>query len=71
MLTEAVIVAVVTAAATVLCQLIISRRTSNLMAYRIEQLEHKVEKHNQVVERLYAVEAQAQSNAHRLDELER
>ena len=29
---------------------------SRLMTYRIEQLEKKVDKHNQVIERVYALE---------------
>lgn len=33
---------------------------SKLMAYRIEQLEKKVEKHNQVVERTYRLEGRVE-----------
>ena len=41
--------------------LVASRQHSKSMAlieYRLEQLEEKVDKHNNVVERLYKVEAQ-------------
>ena len=38
--------------------------SSRLVNYRLEQLEKKVEKHNQVVERTYKLEA-------RMDEAER
>lgn len=31
---------------------------SKLMAYRIEQLERKVDKHNQVIDRVYNLETQ-------------
>lgn len=44
---------------------------NRLTNYRIDQLEKKVEKHNNLVERMVAVEDRAKSNSHRLDELER
>lgn len=44
---------------------------NRLTNYRIEQLEKKVEKHNNLVERMVAVEGRSKSNSHRLDELER
>ncbi|MDD6275717.1 MAG: hypothetical protein PUB20_02695 [Clostridia bacterium] len=40
-----------------------------LSNYRIEQLEKKVEKHNNIVERVYAVENSVKSAHHRIDEL--
>ena len=36
---------------------------------RISHLEKKVEKHNNLVERMYAVEARAKSNTYRIDEI--
>ncbi len=42
-----------------------------LMSYRIEQLEKKVEKHNNVVERMALVEKDIRVANHRLDDLER
>lgn len=33
-----------------------------LIEYRLEQLEEKVDKHNNVVERLYKIEAQISAN---------
>ena len=44
---------------------------NRLTNFRIEQLEKKVEKHNNLVERMVAVEDRAKSNSHRLDDLER
>ena len=48
-----------------------------LMSYRIEQLEKKVEKHNNLVERMYKVEEQTSLQEekikvanHRIDDLE-
>ena len=49
-----------------------------LMSYRIEQLEKKVEKHNNLVERMYKVEEKAELQEekikvanHRIDDLEK
>lgn len=42
---------------------------NRLSNFRIEQLEKKVEKHNNLVERMYAVENSAKSAHHRIDEL--
>ena len=44
--------------------------SSKLTNYRIEQLEKKVEKHNNLVERMQAVEDRAKSNTHRIDTLD-
>ena len=51
--------------------------TNKMTAYRIEQLEKKVDKHNQVVERMYeaekniSVSSEEIKNAnHRIEELE-
>ena len=41
-----------------------NRKQSALIAYRIEQLEKKVDKHNQVIERTYKLEQ-------RMDDLEK
>ena len=40
-----------------------------LSNYRIEQLEKKVEKHNNIVERVFCVETSVKSAHHRIDEL--
>ena len=54
-----------------------NRRSSALIAYRIQQLELKVDKHNSVIERTYALEKQTelleerlQVSNHRIDDLE-
>lgn len=33
-----------------------NRKSAHLVIYRLEQLEHKVDKHNSLVERMYSVE---------------
>lgn len=42
---------------------------NRLSNYRIEQLEKKVEKHNNLVERMFAVENSVKVAHHRIDEL--
>ena len=69
-MTEAIVVASIGALASVVCQIIISVKTNSLTTYRIDLLEEKVEKHNNMVERLYIVEGRSKSNQHRIDELE-
>lgn len=43
--------------------------SSRLTTYRIQQLEEKVNKHNNLVERMVAVEASTKSAHKRIDEL--
>ena len=45
--------------------------SGRLMVYRISQLEKKVEKHNNLVERMVKVENSVKSAHHRIDELRR
>lgn len=42
---------------------------NKLTTFRIEQLEEKVKKHNNLVERMVAVEQSAKSAHHRIDEI--
>lgn len=44
---------------------------TQLIKYRIEQLEKKVEKHNSVVEKTYLLEEKVKVANHRIDDLER
>jgi hypothetical protein len=43
--------------------------SNKLTNYRIAQLEKKVDKHNNLIERMVAVEASAKSAHHRIDEI--
>ena len=45
--------------------------SGRLTIYRISQLEKKVEKHNNIVERMVKVENSVKSAHHRIDELRR
>lgn len=42
---------------------------NKLSLYRIEQLEKKVSKHNNLIERMFIVEISVKSAHHRIDEL--
>ena len=55
-MSETIIVAIIAFAGTFGGSLIAQRRTTALIAYRIEQLENKVNKHNNVIERTYELE---------------
>ena len=55
-----------------------NRKSTALIAYRLEQLEKKVDKHNQVIERTYALEEKTglleervKVANHRIDDLEK
>ena len=83
-----IIVGLITALAAVICQIIISlsgrsaaqreRQESNrLIVYRLEQLEKKMTLHNNVIERVYALERDMDVSKekisvanHRIDDLE-
>ena len=45
------------------------RQSNKLVNYRIDRLEEKVTKHNNLVERMTVVEQSAKSAHHRIDEL--
>ena len=45
--------------------------SSKLTTYRIEQLEKKVDKHNNLVERAYILEEKMKVANHRIDDLEK
>ena len=48
---------------------IANRKSSALIAYRLEQLERKVDKHNQVVERTYVLEGKMTEVQHDIRDL--
>ena len=79
-MTEAIIVAVITAAATITAQLIINAGTrarqeaiasaqQAVIIQRVTELEKKVDKHNCLVERMALAEASIKSAHKRLDDM--
>lgn len=55
-MTEAIIVAVLSLVGTLIGSIAGIMTANKLVVYRIEQLEKKVEKHNNVIERVYKLE---------------
>ena len=77
-MTETIIVAVLSLIGTLCGAYFANRRSAALIAYRLEQLEGKVAKHNGVIERTYRLEEQTvlleekmKVANHRIDDLER
>lgn len=68
---EAIIVAVLSLIGTLGGSWMGVRQSNRLTNFRIEQLEAKVTKHNNLVERMVAVEERSKSNTHRLDDIEK
>lgn len=76
-MTETVIVAILSLIGTLGGSYFAQKKSSALIAYRLEQLEKKVELHNNAVERLYEVEKNQEIQEekikvanHRIDDLE-
>lgn len=76
-MSDTVIVAVLALFGTLAGSYFSHRKTSALIAYRLEQLEQKVNKHNSVIERTYKlenkesiVEEQIKIINHRIEDLE-
>ena len=61
MITEGLAIALVTGGFAVISNLLIVRSNNDKTIYRIDQLEKKVEKHNNLVERMTAVEESEKS----------
>lgn len=77
-MTESIIVAVLAMLGTMSGAYFANRKSTALIAYRLEQLEDKVAKHNSVIERTFALEERVAIGEekirvanHRIDDLER
>ena len=64
-----IVVAVITAGFAYLGVYTSNRKQAALVAYRLEKLEHKVDQHNHVVERMYRLESQVEALKSELKEL--
>ena len=76
-MSDGIVVALIGVAGSLLGSLLGILVSSKLTQYRLEQLEKKVDKHNHVVERMYALEERVALNEekikvenHRIDDLE-
>lgn len=65
----AVAAAAVTAVLGFLGTYMSNRKQTALVAYRLEELEKKVDKHNNLIERMYKVEGQIAELQHEVAEL--
>ena len=68
-MSEALIVALLSLAGTLGGSFLGIRQSNKLMNYRMDELEKKVSKHNNLVERMVKVEPSVKSAHHRIDEL--
>ena len=68
-MSEIVTAALISGVVAILSGLISGLIANKLTAWRIEQLEKKVEKHNNLVERMVVVEQSTKSAHHRITEL--
>lgn len=68
-MTDTVIIAIISAGAALASSVMTGYITGSKTIYRIDQLEKKVEKHNNLVERMVKVEESAKSAHHRIDEI--
>lgn len=55
-MTEGIIIGILSLCGTLAGSYFAQRKSTALIAYRLEQLEHKVALHNNAIERLYKVE---------------
>lgn len=58
-MTEGIIIAVLSMVGTLAGAYLSNRKSSALIAYRLDKLEEKVDKHNSVIERTFKLEEQA------------
>lgn len=63
---ESIIVAVLSLAGTLAGTYFASRKSAALIAYRLEQLEKRVQAHNNLVERMYHVEERTELQEEKL-----
>ena len=68
-MTPEVLNALISAIAVIISGLISAIVSNKLMAYRIEQLEKKVDKHNSVIDRTYHLEAEVEVIENQIDNL--
>jgi hypothetical protein len=70
-MSETIIVALIAFAGTLAGSYFAQRKSAALMAYRLEQLEKKQDKHNSVIERTFLLEEKMKVANHRIEDLEK
>ena len=66
---SAVLTSLVTGGLSLLGVYLANRKSAAVMAYRMEQLEKKVDKHNNLVERMYRLEGRLDEAEHDIRDL--
>ena len=67
-MTEGIIIAIITGGLATLSNILVAGASNSKTLYRIEQLEKKVEKHNNLVERMVKVEQSEQAQWRWIDQ---
>lgn len=70
-ITEAIIVAIITFIGSLIGNFLSNNKNQALIAYRLEQLEKKVNLHNQVIERTYQLEKETSLLENDLNDLKK
>lgn len=66
-----IIVAVITVIGVIISNYLSNNSTRKLILYRIDQLEHKVNKHNNLIDRVYQLENRENVIETRIERLEK
>ena len=68
-MTESIIAALITGVLSPIGVYIANRKSSALIMYRIEQLEHKQDAHNKMIERVFKLEGRMEEAEHDIRDL--
>ncbi|MBO7669575.1 MAG: hypothetical protein J6S60_03205 [Oscillospiraceae bacterium] len=68
-MTESIVVALITGLLSLAGVYLANRKSSALIAYRIEQLEHKQDAHNKMIERVFKLEGRMDEAEHDIRDL--
>ena len=68
---ETIIVAVIGLIGTLASVYFVNKKTTALILYRVEQLEEKVNKHNNLIDRMYKAESDIKLIQEELEQLEK
>ena len=68
-MSDVIIVALIGGVCTAIPSVVINNKSTAVMQYKIDDLTKKVEKHNNVVERMAVAENSIKSAHHRIDDL--
>lgn len=68
-MTDTIVVALLSLAGTLAGAYLANRKSTALIAYRLEQLEEKVNKHNNLIERTFRLEGQMEECQHDIKDL--